>query len=99
MSADDRVRIRRLPSGVPKLDLVLGGGLPEYSMIVLAGGPGTGKTTLAQEIMFANAATNRTALYFTVLGEPALKLLRFQQQYSFFDPGKVGSSVRYVDLS
>ena len=39
--------IRLLPSGVPGLDAVLGGGLPEYSFNLIAGGPGAGKSTLA----------------------------------------------------
>ena len=51
----DRVPIRKLPSGVPGLDEVLGGGLPEFSFNLIAGGPGCGKTTLAHQIMFANA--------------------------------------------
>ena len=34
--------IRSLTTGVPGLDTVLGGGLPEYSFNLLAGGPGAG---------------------------------------------------------
>ena len=41
----------------------------------------------------------RPALHFTVVGEPSLKLLRYQQQFSFFDPARVGTSVHYVNLS
>lgn len=93
------VEIRRLKTGVPNLDVVLGGGLPEYSLHIIAGGPGTGKTTLAQQIMFANATADRPAIYFTVLGEPTLKLLRFQQQFTFFDVSKVERCVHLVNLS
>ena len=82
----ERPAIRGLPSGVPGFDLVLGGGLPEYSFNLIAGGPGSGKTTLAHQIMFANATPERPALYFTVLGEPAINMLRYQRQFSFFDP-------------
>jgi KaiC/GvpD/RAD55 family RecA-like ATPase len=46
----DKVPIRRLPTGVPGLDAVLGGGVPEFSFNVIAGTPGAGKTTLAQQI-------------------------------------------------
>jgi circadian clock protein KaiC len=53
----DRVAIRRLPTGVPGLDEILGGGVPEFSFNLIAGAPGTGKTTLAQQIMFALAGT------------------------------------------
>src|SRR5579859_6573652 len=99
MSALDRVVIRKLPTRVRGLDEVLGGGLPEYSFNLLAGAPGTGKTTLSQQLMFALGTPERPALHFTVVGEPSLKLLRYQQQFSFFDPAKVGSSVHYVNLS
>ena len=95
----DRVAIRQLPTGVPGLDQILGGGLPEFSFNLIAGAPGAGKTTLAQQIMFALAGPERPALYFTVVGEPPLKMLRYQQQFSFFDVARVNQSVRYVNLS
>jgi circadian clock protein KaiC len=99
MTAEPRSVIRKLATGVPGLDEVLGGGLPEYSFNLIAGDPGAGKTTLAQQIAFANAMPARPAIYFTVLGEPPLKMLRYQQQYSFFDPLKIDSSIRFVNLS
>jgi len=89
-----RVAINKLATGIPGLDDVLGGGLPEFSFNLIAGGPGGGKTTLAHQIMFATATVERPALYITILGEPPLKMLRYQQQYSFFDETKVPSSVR-----
>src|SRR5450432_608550 len=95
----DRVPIRRLPSGVPGLDEVLGGGFPEFSFNLIAGGPGGGKTTLAHQIMFANASPERKAVYFTIIGEPPIKMLRYQQQYEFFDASKVGDgSIRFIHL-
>jgi circadian clock protein KaiC len=97
--AHGRVPIRQLPTGVPGLDEILGGGLPEYSFNIIAGGPGSGKTTLAHQIMFANASRERPALYFTVLGEPAVKMLRYQQQYSFFDPSLLDGAIRFINLS
>jgi len=78
---------------------VLGGGLPEYSFNLIAGGPGSGKTTLAHQIMFANATVERPALYFTVLGEPTLKMLRYQQQFTYFDPELAGSAIQFINLS
>lgn len=99
MSTDERAVIRSLVTGVPGLDAVLGGGLPELSFNLIAGGPGGGKTTLAHQIVFANATPKRPALYFTVLGEPALKMLRYQRQFTFFDPKVAGSAVQFVNLS
>jgi len=95
----DKAKINRLHTGVPGLDEVLGGGLPEFSFNLIAGSPGCGKTTLANQIMFARATPERSALYFTVLGEPSLKMLRYQQQYDFFDSEKVNRAIRFVNLS
>jgi circadian clock protein KaiC len=94
-----KVTIRKLPTGVRGLDDILGGGIPEFSFNIIAGSPGCGKTTLAHQIVFANATVRRPALYFTVLGEPALKMLRYQQQYTFFDESKLGRAIRFINLS
>lgn len=95
-----RVAINGLATTVPGLHEVTGGGLPEYSFNLIAGAPGTGKTTLSQQIMFDLATPERPALHFTVLGEPPLKMLRYQQQFSFFDFAKVeDGSVRFHSLS
>jgi circadian clock protein KaiC len=99
MNQDNKVRINKLASGVPGLDDILGGGVPEFSFNIIAGSPGCGKTTLAHQFAFANATPERPALYFTVLGEPALKMLRYQQQYTFFNPDKLGSAIQFVNLS
>ena len=80
-----KVILQRLAAGVPGLADVLGGGLPEFSFNLIAGQPGCGKTTLAHQLMFALATSKRSAIYFTVLGEPPLKMLRYQQQFEFFD--------------
>lgn len=94
-----KATINRLTTGVPGLDEVLGGGLPEYSFNLIAGQPGCGKTTLAHQIMFALATPERPALYFTVLGEPPLKMLRYQQQFDFFDSAAINRTVHFVNLS
>jgi len=99
VSNQDRVKIERLPTGVPGLDQIVGGGLPEFSFNIIAGAPGSGKTTLAHQFVFANATPERPALYFTVLGESTIKMLRYQQQYSFFDPSKLPESIRFINLS
>ncbi len=95
----DKVVIQRLPTGVPGLDALLTGGLAEFSFNLIAGAPGSGKTTLAHQIMFALANPQRRAIFFTVLGEPPLKMLRYQQQYSFFDAAKVNDSIRFINLA
>ncbi len=93
------VPIRKLPSGVAGLDEVLGGGIPEFSFNLIVGGPGCGKTTLGHQIMFANATPERPAIYFSIIGEPPIKMLRYQQQYDFFDFDKLNRSIRFINLS
>jgi circadian clock protein KaiC len=99
MSEPRRVSIERLPSGVSKLDDILGGGWPEYSFNLVIGEPGSGKTTLAHQFVFANASTERPALYFTVLGEPTIKMLRYQQRFTFFDRTKVNDLIHFANLT
>ncbi|HZT55905.1 MAG TPA: ATPase domain-containing protein, partial [Burkholderiaceae bacterium] len=94
-----KVTISRLKTGVPGLDDILGGGLPEFSFNLIAGQPGCGKTTLAHQIMFALATPERPAIYFTVLGEPPLKMLRYQQQFAFFATEAINHTVRFINLS
>ncbi|MEV4777950.1 ATPase domain-containing protein [Burkholderia sp. LMU1-1-1.1] len=95
----NKVDIQRLATGVPGLDELLGGGIPEFSFNLLAGTPGSGKTTMAHQIMFSLANPERRALFFTVLGEPPLKMLRYQQQFPFFDVAKVNDSIKFVNLA
>lgn len=56
----------RVPSGLDELDLVLGGGLVEGSIVLLAGEPGVGKSTLALQAAVA-MGTRREVL--VVCGE------------------------------
>ena len=93
-----KVRIQLLTTGVPGLDEVLNGGLPQYSLNLIAGSPGSGKTTLAHQIMFHLAREDAQALYFTAVGEPMLKMLRYQQQFEFFDPARINRSVFFMSL-
>jgi circadian clock protein KaiC len=90
--------IERLSTGATRVDEVLGGGLPRNAINLLIGLPGSGKTILAQQCVFANARPERPALYLTTVSEPLEKILRFGQTLSFFDPTAVGSRVHYDDL-
>lgn len=58
-SQPGKVIIRKLPTGVRGLDGILGGGIPEFSFNIIVAPPGCGKTTLAHQIVFANATVKR----------------------------------------
>ena len=89
---------KKLPTGIQGLDEILYGGFPENSINVVMGSPGTGKTILAEQIVFANAIQERPALYLTTLSEPLEKFILNSQSYSFFNSAKVGAEVIYEDL-
>ena len=95
----NKVDIHLLATGIPGFDELLGGGVPEFSFNLLAGTPGSGKTTMAHQIMFSLASPTRRAIFFTVLGEPPLKMLRYQQQFPFFDVDKIGESIKFINLA
>jgi circadian clock protein KaiC len=90
--------IRRLETGVRNLDAIFHGGLPRGSVTVVSGPPGSGKTTIAQQICFHNATPTARALYFNTLSEPTAKSLRYVSQFAFFDREKIEAAVEFVDL-
>jgi circadian clock protein KaiC len=90
--------MERLETSVPELDLVLAGGVPEGSLVVLAGGPGTGKTILAQQICFATGTPERKAIYYTTLAEPHHKLVHYLEGFDFFDPHALEERVEFIHL-
>ncbi len=93
----------RVSSGNDQLDAILGGGFPRNSMNIILGEPGSGKTILAERLIFANAkATDdpRPILYLTTLSEPLEKVVRYLQQFSFFDQDTLLSgAIRYESIA
>jgi circadian clock protein KaiC len=97
--AAERPVLELLETGVPGLNEVLGGGVPALSFNLIAGGPGSGKTTMSMQMLFATSTDDRPGLFITLLGETSLKMLRYQQQFTFFDRGRIGSHVHLLNLS
>lgn len=85
----------RIPSGVPGLDTVLRGGLLTGSVYIIGGGPGAGKTILANQICFSWISRGQRALYVTLLAESHRRLLRNLSGMSFFDAEPVDDSIVY----
>ena len=90
--------IERLKTGNTNLDEILHGGFVVNTINVIMGAPGTGKTILAEQLVFSNATPEAPALYLTTLSEPLDKFIQHGQSYGFFDSVKVGETVFYEDL-
>ena len=89
---------RLLATGSADLDLILGGGVPRGSTLVVAGPPGSGKTLLAQQMAFANASEAAPALYYTSWSEPHTKLIRNLSGFDFFDEQAIGKRIEFLHL-
>ncbi len=99
MSPDTGPVLRALETtGVPQLDLVLGGGLPRGTLVIILGPPGSGKTTLASQMAFAAAKRGQQALFLTSFSEPTTKLVEHLRSYRFFDPDLMGDQIQVFSL-
>lgn len=98
MAEEVAAKLQRLSTGSAELDQILGGGVPEQSVTLIAGEPGTGKTILAFQILFHAARQGKKGLCFTTLSEPSMKLIRYMQTFSFFDADLVDRNVTIADL-
>lgn len=92
----DRRCCERVPTGVPGLDPVLGGGLLSGRMYLLVGGPGTGKSVLANQFCYSRAEAGQRCLYVTLATESHSRLLSSLESLAYFDPSAVGTQVVYL---
>ena len=99
MSAQDKVTIRKLRPGSRASMKSSAAVFPNSLLTSSRAPPEAARPRSAHQFVFANATLERPALYFTVLGESAIKMLRYQQQYAFFDPAKLNDSIRFINLS
>lgn len=96
--ADARERLSHDPTGIPNLDLVLGGGVPRGGLVLIMGVPGSGKTTIASQMAFAAARAGKTVLLLTALSEPTNKLLAHLASFTFFDRDLIGGPIQVLSL-
>lgn len=92
--------IEKISTGIENLDVILNGGIPKYSVNIIGGPPGSGKTILAQQIVFHNTDADSPIPYLVTVSEPTIKIIRYQQQFTFFDPKKITErAVMFLDFS
>lgn len=91
-------QLARITTGNQQADEILGGGFPVDSINVVMGQPGTGKTIFIEQLIFHNAGEDRPILYLTTMSEPLPKVVRYLQQFPFFEEEKIGTEVVYEDI-
>lgn len=91
--------IPRILTHISNLDEILGGGLPEGTITILAGPPGTGKTILSQQVFITNATPDKPVVFFQTLSETTANTLKYLSQFDFYDQSKISNgSVEFIDL-
>lgn len=92
----DGLPLERMPTGVTGLDDVLRGGLVRGATYLIMGRPGTGKTTLGNQLCFGRVAQGGRAAYITLLSESHVSMLRNLRSMNFFDEAVINKSLFYV---
>jgi len=73
----DAAESERIPTGVPELDRVLGGGLVPASLVLVGGEPGVGKSTL---LLTALAAVSKDRRALLVTGEESVAQVKLRAE-------------------
>ena len=94
--SDARTGLQRVPSGIAGLDTILGGGFLKGGLYMVQGKPGTGKTTLANQLCFNHIAAGGRAIYATLLAEYHARMMQHLGDMSFFDASRIPDYVTYL---
>lgn len=87
-----------LETGVPNLDRILGGGIPDGDTLLVTGPAGSGKTTLVLQIAFHTAPRGQNVLYVSTASESPSRLLKHLSSFPFFEESLIGKRLFLVIL-
>lgn len=91
--------LNREPSGIPGLDDLIEGGFPVPSTILVAGEPGTGKTTFSVQSLFDVARRGGIGIYLSAISEPPWVVQTFLSNFEFYDAELVDTNkIVFADL-
>ncbi len=88
----------RIETGVPGLDIVLSGGIPQGSLVLIEGPPGAGKTVLSTQIGFHHAAAGGRVLMLTAVSESNAKLIAHLNGLEYFDSSLIGNELQLLNV-
>jgi len=63
--------MKRVQTKIPGLDEILNGGIPERNVVLVSGGPGTGKTILSQQFLWNGLQIGEAGIYVALEEHPA----------------------------
>lgn len=90
--------LEKVPTGIPGLDEMLGGGFPKNHMVVVMGSFGTGKTTFGLQFLLAGLQQKEGALYIS-LEEDRESILRNAAAFGWdLQPYLAGKRLAVVKL-
>ncbi|MFQ5800200.1 MAG: RAD55 family ATPase [Candidatus Hydrothermarchaeales archaeon] len=91
--------MKQIPTGIKGLDEILGGGFPFPSVILVAGEPGSGKTTLVLQSLFYGAKSGERSIYITGISEPVDQIQTMMSNFAFYDSEIVKKGlVKFLDI-
>ncbi|MET1125020.1 MAG: KaiC domain-containing protein [Archaeoglobaceae archaeon] len=72
--------MNRVKTGIPGMDEILHGGIPERNVVLLSGGPGTGKTIFGQQFLWYGLQNGEAGIYVALEEHP----VQVRQNMSLF---------------
>lgn len=90
--------IERMPTGIPGLDEMTGGGLPVPSLTLVAGDVGSGKTTLCTQFLCKGAEMGEQGICFLTFGGPPEWAFKFASTYDFVEGDYFDREIKFIEL-
>jgi circadian clock protein KaiC len=98
VNVSGNVEHSQLRTRVDGLDRLLDGGLLAGDAYLVSGGPGTGKTTLGNQLAFQHAAAGHSAVIFMLQTEPHEWMLAHLGGFRFVRPELINKQIHYISL-
>ena len=95
----DRTRRDRVATGTEGLDELTGGGLPQSSLIMLTGPPGTGKTILSGRFAYHGASRGEASVYVSFAENRRQFLSNAKKVGMDFEKLEAEGTFQLIDLS
>lgn len=98
MSETETKKDELCKTGIEDLDVMLGGGIPVGSTVLITGSSGSGKTTLCMQFLINGAKRGERGVFFTIT-EPLFKLTKNMENFEFYDKKLIEAGlVNLIDL-